>query len=260
MSSRGSKNPETIGNKDRKGSQNRDSRSLSSSRAGSVRKSNDGRNEQDLSPGQDDEEPSQAYLDAGEALPLSKNPDFIEDDSPIPNAEPSLIFEREGASEQPYHSYVYNPPVCLVAMPAHSPSQNSSSASLEEAVDNGNYMRSITSLVGGGEGPIRSLSDILVWTETAMGTATELLNSSHTSVTDILYGTGTTLRSMTSLLGGARSALTDGILNGTGTMLRTMSQLLENIERRTIEGIRYAFRFMTHRISLRRANTNCDNE
>ncbi|XP_012405454.1 testis-expressed protein 44 [Sarcophilus harrisii] len=257
MSSRGSKNPETIGNKDRKGSQNRDSRSLSSSRAGSVRRSNDGQNEQSLSPSQDDDE---AYLDAGEALPFSKNQGLTEDDAPLPNAEPSFIFEREGASEQPYHSYTYNPPVCLVAMPAHSPGQNSSSASLEDTVDNGNYMRSITSLVGGGEGPIRSLSDILVWTETAMGTATELLNASHTSVTDILYGTGTTLRSMTSLLGGARSALTDGILNGTGTMLRTMSQLLENIERRTIEGIRYAFRFMTHHISPRRGNTNCDNE
>ncbi|XP_007486141.2 testis-expressed protein 44 [Monodelphis domestica] len=121
--------------------------------------------------------------------------------------------------------------------------------------ENVSYMRSITSLVGGGEGPIRSLSDILVWTETAIGTATGFLDSSRTSVSDVLHGTGTALRSMTSLLGGARTILTTGLLTRTSSVLRTMTHLIGTIERRTVEGLRSAFRFMTSHSSTRRNNS-----
>ncbi|XP_078012865.1 testis-expressed protein 44 isoform X2 [Phascolarctos cinereus] len=98
------------------------------------------------------------------------------------------------------------------------------------------------------------LSQIYWDSETAMGTATGLLNASHMSVTDVLHGTGTALRSMTSLLGRAHNVFTSGLFSGTGTVFRTMSQFLGNIERRTVNGIRSAFRFMALHISLHRNN------
>ncbi|XP_028905759.1 testis-expressed protein 44 [Ornithorhynchus anatinus] len=113
----------------------------------------------------------------------------------------------------------------------------------------GTYLRSVTSLLGGGEGPIRSLSDILVWTETAVGRATGFLEASRTSMSDLLHGTGTALRSMTSLLGEASSAFTSGLVNGTGRALRSVTHLLDHIEQRTMEGIRNALRYMTDSLS-----------
>ncbi|XP_038606188.1 testis-expressed protein 44 [Tachyglossus aculeatus] len=113
----------------------------------------------------------------------------------------------------------------------------------------GTYLRSVTSLLGGGEGPIRSLSDILVWTETAVDRATGFLEASRTSVSDLLHGTGTALRSVTSLLGDASSAFTSGLVNGTGRALRSMTQLLDHIEQRTMEGIRSALRYVTDSLS-----------
>ncbi|XP_068959181.1 testis-expressed protein 44 [Petaurus breviceps papuanus] len=223
-------------------------------------------NEADQKPAQSDDESSPDYLDAREALPLSKSQDLSEDNALIPNSQLSLLFEREpDLATHPHHNPIACPevhkPVCLTTMAPLPPIPQSSAHQLGEEdhdSDNDSYMRSITSLVGGGEGPIRSLSDILVWTETAMGTATGHLNASHTSVTDMLHGTGTALRSMTSLLSGARTVLTSSLLSGTGTVLRTVSQVLGNIERRTIEGIRFAFRFMAHHISPRRNSTDCD--
>ncbi|XP_072493535.1 testis-expressed protein 44 [Notamacropus eugenii] len=216
---------------------------------------------------QNDDNSSLIYLDAGEVLPLSKSQDLSEDDAHIPNSQLLLIFEREMLPEleaaQSNNSIVCPPvynPVCQVAMaPQPLSPRPSTFLTGEDDSDNDSYMRSITSLVGGGEGPIRSLTDILVWTETAMGTATGLLNASHTSMTDILHGTGTALRSMTNLLSGARSVLTSGLLSGTGNVLRTMSQLIGDIERRTVEGIRFAFRFVAHHMSPHRNYTDCDN-
>ncbi|XP_043859571.1 testis-expressed protein 44 [Dromiciops gliroides] len=219
----------------------------------------------------EDELSQASYLDAGEALPRSKSQDLSEDDVPIPSSQLSLIFEREVAPDlsaaQSYNSVTQIQPAdntnatfCQITIAPRPPSPASSTCLLSEEDCNNSYMRSITSLVGGGEGPISSLSDILVWTETAMGTAAGMLDASHTSVTDMLHGTGTALRSMTSLLGGARTVLTTGFLSGTGAMLRTMSQFLGNIERRTVEGIRFAFRFMAHHMSPHRNNTDCDNE
>lgn len=216
---------------------------------------------------QNDDNSSQIYLESGEALRLSKSQDLSEDEAHIPSSQFSLIFEREMVPEleaAPSNNSIICPPVynpvCQVATASLPLSPRSSTFLIgEDDNDNDSYMRSITSLVGGGEGPIRSLTDILVWTETAMGTATVLLNSSHTSMTNILHGTGTALRSMTNLLSGARTVLTSGLLSGTGNVLRTMSQLIGDIERRTVEGIRFAFRFVAHHMSPHRNCADCDN-
>ncbi|XP_044530388.1 testis-expressed protein 44 [Gracilinanus agilis] len=173
--------------------------------------------------------------------------------SPTSGSQVSLIFER------PEETTVLRPSPNLRNRSSqlavrHPSVPHSSSCLLSE--ENVSYMRSITSLVGGGEGPIRSLSDILVWTETAIGTATGFLDSSRTSVSDVLHGTGTALRSMTSLLGGARTILTTGLLTRTSSVLRTMTHLIGTIERRTVEGLRSAFRFMTSHSSPRRNNNS----
>ncbi|XP_027731080.1 testis-expressed protein 44 [Vombatus ursinus] len=208
--------------------------------------------QQSLSLTQSDDELSQIYRDAGEALTLSKSQDFSEDDTVISNSHLSLLFEREVLPDLST-SQTHNSIACpQVATAPGSPNPPSSTSLIGAEDDNDSYMRSITSLVGGGEGPISSLTDILVWTETAMGTATGLLNASHTSMTDILHSPGTALRSITSLLGEAHNVFASGLFSGTGSVFRRMSQFLGNIERRTVEGIRSVFRFMAHHISPHR--------
>ncbi|XP_078012864.1 testis-expressed protein 44 isoform X1 [Phascolarctos cinereus] len=205
---------------------------------------------------QGDDELSQIYWDSGEALPLPKSQDSSEDGTVISHSHLSLLFEREVApdlSTSQTSNSIACPQTHNPVYPG-SPNPQSSTSLIGAEDDNDSYLRSITSLVGGGEGPISSLTDILVWTETAMGTATGLLNASHMSVTDVLHGTGTALRSMTSLLGRAHNVFTSGLFSGTGTVFRTMSQFLGNIERRTVNGIRSAFRFMALHISLHRNN------
>uniref|UniRef100_A0A8C0TPV8 Uncharacterized protein n=1 Tax=Canis lupus familiaris TaxID=9615 RepID=A0A8C0TPV8_CANLF len=68
-------------------------------------------------------------------------------------------------------------------------------SSLCMANEEDSYMRSMTSLLGGGEGSISSLADVLVWSETTVGMASALLASGHSSVTDLLHSPGPSLRS-----------------------------------------------------------------
>ncbi|XP_078012866.1 testis-expressed protein 44 isoform X3 [Phascolarctos cinereus] len=82
----------------------------------------------------------------------------------------------------------------------------------------------------------------------------ELLPQGDDELSQIYWDSGTALRSMTSLLGRAHNVFTSGLFSGTGTVFRTMSQFLGNIERRTVNGIRSAFRFMALHISLHRNN------
>lgn len=86
---------------------------------------------------------------------------------------------------------------------------------LDSTASENNYMRSMTSLLGGGEGSISSLADILVWSDTAMGMATGTLASGHGSVTDLLHNTGPSLHSISSILGSASSASSSGLAVGT---------------------------------------------
>ncbi|XP_006866864.1 PREDICTED: uncharacterized protein C2orf57 homolog [Chrysochloris asiatica] len=128
------------------------------------------------------------------------------------------------------------------------------------ADEENNYMRSMTSLLGGGEGSISSLADILVWSETTIEMATGFLGTGHSSVTDLLQGTGPSLRSASSILGSASSAFSSGLTAGTGSALRSLTHMLETFERRTIEGIRSAVRFLTSHLTPHRDSDgpNCD--
>ncbi|XP_039090503.1 testis-expressed protein 44 [Hyaena hyaena] len=123
-------------------------------------------------------------------------------------------------------------------------------ASLYMADEENSYMRSMTSLLGGGEASISSLADILVWSETTMGMATAFLASGHSSVTDVLQSTGPSLRSVSSILGGTFSS---GLMTGTSSALRSVTHMLETVEQRTIEGIRSAVRYLTSHLGPRRA-------
>ncbi|XP_052606486.1 testis-expressed protein 44 [Peromyscus californicus insignis] len=119
------------------------------------------------------------------------------------------------------------------------------------------YMRSMTSLLGGGEGSISSLADILVWSDTAtgMGLAVGFLASGHSSPADRLRDEGPSLRTVSSILGSARSAFSSGLVAGTGSALRSVTHLLESVERRTAEGIRSAMRYLVSHFTPRWART-----
>ncbi|EGW00586.1 testis-expressed protein 44 [Cricetulus griseus] len=115
------------------------------------------------------------------------------------------------------------------------------------------YMRSMTSLLGGGEGSISSLADILVWSDTAtgMGLAVGFLASGRSSPADRLHDEGPSLHTVSSLLGSARSAFSSGLVAGTGSALRSVTHLLESVERRTVEGIRSAMRYLANHFTPR---------
>ena len=127
--------------------------------------------------------------------------------------------------------------------------------SLYTANEDNSYMRSMTSLLGGGEGSISSLADILVWSETTMGMATAFLASGHSSATDVLQSSGPSLRSVSSILGNTFSS---GLMTGTGSALRSVTHMLETMEQRTIGGIRSAMRYLISHLSPRRAPARPD--
>ncbi|XP_004701892.1 testis-expressed protein 44 [Echinops telfairi] len=132
--------------------------------------------------------------------------------------------------------------------------------SLYVADEENNYMRSMTSLLGSGEGSISSLEDILVWSEATLDMAMRLLATGQGSVTDLLQSPGPGLRSASSLLDNASSVISSSWTASTSSALRTITNMLETVERRTIEGIRSAVRFLTSHLTpdQPQASPGCD--
>nr|XP_025861971.1 testis-expressed protein 44-like [Vulpes vulpes] len=126
-------------------------------------------------------------------------------------------------------------------------------SSLCMANEEDSYMRSMTSLLGGGEGSISSLADVLVWSETTVGMASALLASGHSSVTDLLHSPGPSLRSVSSILG---STFSSGLMAGTSLALRSVTHLLERVEQRTLEGVRLAVRYLTSHLAPQQAHAS----
>lgn len=124
-------------------------------------------------------------------------------------------------------------------------------ASLYMASGEDNYLHSMTSLLAGGEGSIRSLADVLVWSEDTLGMATGLLASGRGSVTDLLRSTGPRLRSASSILRNASLAISSGLTAGTHSAMLCITRMLERAEQRTIEGIRSAVRYLTSHLTPR---------
>ncbi|XP_059134347.1 testis-expressed protein 44 [Peromyscus eremicus] len=168
----------------------------------------------------------------------------LADDSTIPQTPPSL--------SSPAGSPPPSPDPCHVAL-----GRNLLDLSLYRSDVENDYMRSMTSLLGGGEGSISSLADILVWSDTAtgMGLAVGFLASGHSSPADRLRDEGPSLRTVSSILGSARSAFSSGLVAGTGSALRSVTHLLESVERRTAEGIRSAMRYLVSHFTPRWART-----
>ncbi|XP_061244164.1 testis-expressed protein 44 [Bos javanicus] len=117
------------------------------------------------------------------------------------------------------------------------------------AGEENSYMRSMTSLLGGGEGSISSLADILVWSDATMGLATGFLATGRGSVSDLLHSPGPSLRSVSSILGRASSALSSRLVVRTRLALRSVTHVLESVEQRTIEGIRSAMYYLTSHLT-----------
>ncbi|KAM4835944.1 testis-expressed protein 44 [Thomomys bottae] len=134
--------------------------------------------------------------------------------------------------------------------------------SLYGADDEHNYMRSMTSLLGGGESSISSLADILVWSDSSMGIgmsmATALLASGRSNPADLLCSAGPGLRTVSSILSSASSVITSGLASGTSLAVRSLTHALESVERRTVDGIRSAVRFLTHRLTPSWTRTGLD--
>ncbi|XP_011382023.1 testis-expressed protein 44 [Pteropus vampyrus] len=124
-------------------------------------------------------------------------------------------------------------------------------SSLYMASGEDNYLHSMTSLLAGGEGSIRSLADVLVWSEDTLGMATGLLASSRSSVTDLLRSTGPRLRSASSILRNASLAISSGLAARTNSAMLCIVRMLERAEQRTIEGIRSAVRYLTSHLTPR---------
>ncbi|XP_049989631.1 testis-expressed protein 44 [Alexandromys fortis] len=169
----------------------------------------------------------------------------LDDESGIPQT-PLPFSSSPGGSPPP------SPDPCHVSL-----GRNLLDPSLYRPDVENDYMRSMTSLLGGGEGSISSLADILVWSDTAtgMGLAVGILASGYSSPADRLHEEGPSLRTVSSLLGSARSALSSGLVAGTGSALRSVTHLLESVERRTVEGIRSAVRYLANHFTSRWART-----
>eukprot|EP00069_Balaena_mysticetus_P005078 bmy_04910T0 len=91
---------------------------------------------------------------------------------------------------------------------------------LDSRASENNYMRSMTSLLGG----------------------------------DLLHNTGPSLRSISSILGSASSASSSGLAVGTSSALHSITHVLESVERRTIEGILSATHYLTSHLTPRQAH------
>nr|XP_034491610.1 testis-expressed protein 44 [Marmota flaviventris] len=146
------------------------------------------------------------------------------------------------------------PPSALPSPHREAPGRRPLDSDLYMADEDNGYMRSMTSLLGGGEGSIGSLANILVWSEPmGMTMAMAFLTSSHGSPTELLPNTGSNLHSVSSILGNASSAFSSGLATGTSSALRSVTQVLETVERRTTrESIRSAVRFLTSHLAPRR--------
>lgn len=126
------------------------------------------------------------------------------------------------------------------------------------ASEENTYLRSMTSLLNGGEEAISSLTDILVWSEATTGMATTLLAVGHCSVTDLLHRRGPSLRSVSSILGHTRLALSSRLAAGTEWALRSITHMLERVEQRAVEDIHSAVCYLTSYLTPRRTGPNRD--
>ena len=167
--------------------------------------------------------------------------------------DPGTADTPEAVEEKPEGPEALNPdPDASLSAPA-SPGPRASAPGTgpldSMAGEENSYMRSMTSLLGGGEGSISSLADILVWSDATMGLATGFLATGCGSVSDLLHSPGPSLRSVSSILGRASSALSSRLVVRTRLALRSVTHVLESVEQRTIEGIRSAMNFLTSHLT-----------
>ncbi|CAI9165262.1 unnamed protein product [Rangifer tarandus platyrhynchus] len=171
---------------------------------------------------------------------------------PKDQLDPGTADTPEAVEEKPEGPEALNPdPDASPSAPA-SPGPGAPAprmGHLDSMAGENSYMRSMTSLLGGGEGSISSLADILVWSDATMGLATGFLATGRGSMSDLLHSPGPSLRSVSSILGRASSALSSRLVVRTRSALRSITHVLESVERRTIEGIRSAMHYLTSHLT-----------
>ncbi|ELK32594.1 PREDICTED: uncharacterized protein C2orf57 homolog [Myotis davidii] len=171
-----------------------------------------------------------SQLDTIEAVEKSEGPEAVNPDTEaLPSAESQAVTEGD---------LIDCSSASTVAL-----GRRRLDSSLYIACEENAYMRSMTSLLGAGEGSISCLADILVWSEATMSLATGLLASGHISVTYLLHSPGPSLRLVSSILGNARLAFSSGLV------LRSVNRMLERMEQRTVDGICSAICYMTSQLT-----------
>ncbi|XP_043301977.1 testis-expressed protein 44 [Cervus elaphus] len=173
--------------------------------------------------------------------------------NPKDQLDPGTADTPEAVEEKPEGPEALNPdPDSSPSAPA-SPGPGAPAPQMgpldSTAGEENSYMRSMTSLLGGGEGSISSLADILVWSDATMGLATGFLATGRGSMSDLLHSPGPSLRSVSSILGRASSALSSRLVVRTRSALRSVTHVLESVEQRTVEGIRSAMRYLTSHLT-----------
>lgn len=191
-----------------------------------------------------------------EAIEKSEGPEAVNPDTEaLPSAESQAVTEGDWADRsgdlqaRPVPPPTRNSGPPLPGAPTVARRRRPLDSSLYMATERNNYLSSMTSLLGGGEGSISSLADILVWSEATMGIATGLLATGHSSMSDLLQSLRPSLHSVSSILGNAGSALSSGLVAGTGSVLRSVTHALERMEQRTAEGVRLAACYVAGRLA-----------
>ncbi|XP_006082851.1 testis-expressed protein 44 [Myotis lucifugus] len=191
-----------------------------------------------------------SQLDTIEAVEKSEGPEAVNPDTEaLSSAESQAVTEGDlidcsrDLQAPPVPPSPGSSATCLPGAPTVALGRRHLDSSLYIACEENAYMRSMTSLLGAGEGSISSLADILVWSEATMSMATGLLASRHISVTYLLHSPGLSLRLVSSILGNARLAFSSRLV------LRSVNRMLERMEQRTVEGIRSAICYMTSQLT-----------
>ncbi|EPQ18122.1 hypothetical protein D623_10015519 [Myotis brandtii] len=189
-------------------------------------------------------------FDTIEAVEKSEGPEAVNPDTEaLPSAESQAVTEGDlidcsrNLQAPPVPPSPGSSATCLPGAPTVALGRRHLDSSLYIACEENAYVRSMTSLLGAGEGSISCLADVLVWSEATMSMATGLLASGHISVTYVLHSPGPSLRLVSSILGDARLAFSSGLV------LRSVNRMLERMEQRTVEGIRSAIFYMTSQLT-----------
>ncbi|XP_066089108.1 testis-expressed protein 44 [Saccopteryx bilineata] len=203
--------------------------------------------------------------DSVDAVENPESPEaLVPDTEALPSAESQVVTEWDSADPSGHLQARPAPPSPGGSVPPSSAASAvalgrwSLDPSLCVAGEEHIHTCSTTSLLGGGEGSISSLANILVWSEAAMSVTTGFLASSHSSVTGLQPSPAPSLHSIPSILRNAGLALSSRLVAGTVWALRSVTCMLDRVEQRIADSIHLAVCYLISQLTPRRPGSNCD--